>query len=87
MYASLTNQSENKVLLELSGEGFGKFKPQLAECLINAISPIRNEMNRILSDKAELNRILAEGAEKAAFIADPILTSCKKIIGLVQSDK
>ena len=85
MYASLTNQSENTVLLEFSGYGFGKFKPLLAECVINSISPIRNEMNRILSDKAELNRILVDGAEKAASIADPILASCKRVIGFVQS--
>ena len=87
IYASLTNQSVNEVLLEFSGEGFGKFKPQLTECLINAISPIRNEMNRILSDKVELNRILADGAEKAASIADPILANCKRVIGFVQSGK
>ena len=87
MYASLTNQSENTVLSEFSGYGFGKFKPLLAECVINSISPIRNEMNRILSDKAELNRILVDGAEKAASIADPILASCKRVIGFVQSVK
>ena len=85
IYAALTNESENKVLTEFSGEGFGKFKPMLSECLINTISPIRNEMNRILSDKAELESMLVKGSEKAASIAEPILIECKKVIGFVQS--
>ena len=85
IYAALTSQSEDKVLSEFSGEGFGKFKPLLAECLINEIAPIRNEMNKILNDKAELDRILLQGAVRAASIAEPILANCKKVIGFVQS--
>ncbi len=87
IYAALTNESENKVLSEFSGKGFGKFKPLLSECLINTISPIRNEMNRILSDKAELERILLDGSEKAASISEPILAKCKEVIGFVRSVK
>ena len=85
IYAALTDQSENQVLLDFSGQGFGKFKPLLAECLIDAISPIRNEMNRLLSDKTELDRILVNGGEKASSISEPILNDCKKAIGFVQS--
>ncbi len=85
IYAALTSQSEDKVLSEFSGGGFGKFKPLLAECLINEIAPIRNEMNKILNDKAELDRILLRGAVRASSIAKPILANCKKVIGFVQS--
>ena len=85
IYAALTNQTEGDVLLEFSGEGFGKFKPMLAECLIHTISPIRNEMNIILSDTVELDRFLAEGSKKAQSIAEPILAACKSVMGFVQS--
>ena len=85
IYAALTNQTEGDVLSEFSGEGFGKFKPMLAECLIHTISPIRNEMNIILSDTVELDRFLAEGSKKAQSIAEPILAACKSVMGFVQS--
>ena len=85
IYAALTNQTEGDVLSEFSGEGFGKFKPMLAECLINTISPIRNEMNIILSDTVELDRFLAEGSKRAQSIAEPILAACKSVMGFVQS--
>ena len=84
IYAALTNQAEGDVLSEFSGEGFGKFKPMLAECLINTISPIRNEMNIILSDTVELDRFLAEGSKRAQSIAEPILAACKSVMGFVQ---
>jgi len=87
IYAALTNQSEREVLSEFSGEGFGKFKPILADCLINAIAPIRDEMNRLLKDTSELDRILVDGAMRAESIADPILAKCKEVMGFVHSNK
>ena len=87
IYAALTNQSEAEVLLEFSGGGFGKFKPLLADCLINTISPIREEMKKLLADTSELNRILIEGSIKAEVIAEPILSACKGFMGFVHSGK
>ena len=87
IYAALTNQSETAVLLEFSGEGFGKFKPILADCLINAIAPIRDEMNKLLTDTFELDRVLVNGARKAESIAEPILAKCKEVMGFVQITK
>jgi len=87
IYAALTNQSEREVLSEFSGDGFGKFKPILADCLIDAIAPIRDEMNRLLKDTSELDRILVNGAMRAESIADPILAKCKEVMGFVHSNK
>jgi tryptophanyl-tRNA synthetase len=87
IYAALTDQSEAEVLLEFSGEGFGKFKPLLADCLINTISPIRDEMNKLLADTSELDRILIEGSIKAQAISEPIVSACKGIMGFVHSGK
>lgn len=87
IYAALTDQSEAEVLLEFSGEGFGKFKPLLADCLINTISPIRDEMNKLLADTSELDRILIEGSIKAEAISEPIVSECKEIMGFVHSSK
>ncbi|MBT5575276.1 tryptophan--tRNA ligase [Alphaproteobacteria bacterium] len=85
IYAALTNQSDAEVLVEFSGQGFGKFKPILAESLIGSISPIRTEMNKLLADTNHLDNVLSEGSKRAAVIAEPILRACKNVMGFVQS--
>ncbi|MDC0462151.1 tryptophan--tRNA ligase [Alphaproteobacteria bacterium] len=85
IYAALTNQSDAEVLVEFSGQGFGKFKPILAESLIGSISPIRTEMNKLLADTNHLDNVLSEGSKRAAVIVEPILRACKNVMGFVQS--
>jgi len=64
-----------------AGQGFGVFKPALADLAVDVLSPITNLMNRYLSDPEELDRILAHAAEQAAKIADPIVADVRRIIG------
>lgn len=81
IYAALSGMSDVQVLAQYTGQGFGVFKPALADLTVEKMSPITDLMNRYLADPEELNRILAKAADKAAEIADPIVSDVRKIIG------
>ena len=79
--SATTNQSVDQVLGNYSGKEYSSLKKDLADSLIQVISPIRSEINNLLNNRDELNVILADGTEKAAAIANPIIEEVYKIIG------
>ena len=84
IYAGLSGKSQEEVLAEFAGQGFGAFKPALAELAIDVISPISSEMRRLLGDMAEIDNQLHKGAQRAQAIAEPILDEVREIVGFVR---
>ena len=83
IFAGLSGRSQDDVLAEFAGQGFGAFKPALAELATEVIAPISTEMRRLLGDVAEIDNQLAKGAQRAQAIAEPILDEVKEIVGFV----
>ena len=81
IYSSLKNQNINTTLKEFGGKNFSEFKTNLSEQLIDKISPMAKEINKLLNDPAYLDKILLAGAEKANDIAENKVKEMKKIIG------
>ncbi len=81
IYAALSDQTREQVLAEFAGQGFGAFKPRLAEVAVQALAPVTAEMRRLMADPAEIDRVLKDGADRAAAIADPTVDEVKKIVG------
>jgi tryptophanyl-tRNA synthetase len=81
VYAALSGQSAEQVVKEFAGQGFGTFKPKLADLAVAVLGPIGAEMRRLLGDPGEIDRILAFGGEKARDTAAPTLAEVKKIVG------
>ncbi|OOY13320.1 MAG: tryptophan--tRNA ligase [Rhodobacteraceae bacterium] len=85
IYAALADMTPAQVLGEFGGEGFGKFKPALAELAVAKLAPISDEMTRLMNDPAEIDRILGDGANRADEIAQPILARTLEIMGMIRS--
>ncbi|WP_170427058.1 tryptophan--tRNA ligase [Ruegeria arenilitoris] len=83
IYAALSDQTAEQVLVDVGGKQFGEFKPLLAELAVAKLSPISTEMARLMGEETEIDRILAQGAEKARAIAAPILQQTYEIVGMV----
>ena len=81
IYSSLKNQNINITLKEFGGINFSEFKINLSEQLIDKISPMAKEINKLLNDPGYLDKILLAGAEKANDIAENKVREMKKIIG------
>ncbi|HQU66963.1 MAG TPA: tryptophan--tRNA ligase [Albidovulum sp.] len=87
IYAALSDQTAEKVVAEFAGQGFGTFKPALADLAVAKLSPIATEMKRLMADPAEIDRILGDGAERANAIAEPILAKTFDIVGMIRSQR
>jgi tryptophanyl-tRNA synthetase len=81
IYAALAGKTSVEVLAEFEGQGFGVFKPRLAELAVEKLSPIGVEMRRLLADPAEIDRILAAGAERARAVAEPTMAEVRRRVG------
>ncbi len=85
IYAALSDQTPEQVIAQFGGQGFGTFKPALADLAVAKLSPIANEMKRLMADPAEIDRILGDGADRADAIAQPILARTLEITGMIRS--
>ena len=85
IYAGLADTTPAQVLAEFAGQGFGAFKPALADLAVARLGPITAEMHRLMADPAEIDRILGQGADRADAVAGPILDRVYDIVGMVRS--
>ncbi|HKX91478.1 MAG TPA: tryptophan--tRNA ligase [Sphingomicrobium sp.] len=84
IYGAVTGESVEQVLARFAGQGFGAFKPALADALIALLAPLRARLETFRADPAELDRILADGAAKAAELAAPTLAAAYRAVGLAR---
>ena len=85
IYAALADMTPAQVLAEFGGQGFGAFKPALADLAVARLTPISAEMTRLMNDPAEIDRILWQGAGRADAIAQPILGRTLELMGMIRS--
>ena len=81
IYSSLSEQDLKKTITDFSGKNFSEFKNKLSDLIVDKISPISNEINKIQKDKNFVDDVLNKGAEKANVIAYKKINEIKKIIG------
>ena len=81
IYSSLSKQSLKDSINNFSGKNFSDFKEKLADLVVEKISPISMEINRLQKDNNYIDSILKEGGEKADTIASKKVEEIKKIIG------
>ena len=60
---------------------FYYFKEALSETLIDEITPISIEINKLLNDKSHLDNVLEEGSKKASEIASKKVKKIHEILG------
>jgi tryptophanyl-tRNA synthetase len=66
-----------------AGTGYGAFKQDLAELLVERLDPIRRRHQELMGDPAELSRLLEVGAERAQAIASKTLGTVYDRVGLL----
>ncbi len=82
IYAAMTGETDQQVLQRFAGQGFGAFKPALADAAVALLEPLRNRLIELRQDRAALDAILATGAERAAALAAPTLAEAYRAVGL-----
>jgi tryptophanyl-tRNA synthetase len=82
IYAAITDESIEQVLKRFAGQGFGAFKPALADAIVALMQPLRTRLEQLRHDPAELDRILADGSARAAEMGAPVLKQAYAAVGL-----
>ena len=81
IYTSLMNTTFEKSVEKFSGKNFSEFKDHLSEIVVDKISPISNEITKLLNEKGYLDEILKEGGNKAEEIASKKIKKIHDIVG------
>jgi tryptophanyl-tRNA synthetase len=82
IYAALADETTAQVLARFAGQGFGAFKPALADLLVETLRPVKAKLDALRTDPHELDRLLAMGAAKARDAAAPTLAATYRAMGL-----
>lgn len=82
IYAGLTDRSVPEIEDQYRGKGYGDFKKDLAEVIVESLSPIRERTLELLDDPRELDEVLEAGAEKARGVARSTLHDAWAKLGL-----
>ena len=81
--SAVTGESIDKLVSDYSGKGYGDFKADVAEAVVEHIRPIRKRYDELSEDKAYLVDIYTKGAERANQIAQRTLNKVYKKIGFI----
>ncbi len=83
IYAALAETTMDKVLGEFAGQGFGVFKPALANLAVEKLAPITKRTQELLSDKGEIEAVMRQGRDKLIPMANKTLDDVKQAMGFV----
>ena len=83
IYSELSENNLEKTLQDMAGKEYSFLKNKLTEILVNEITPVAKEIQKLLDDKSHLKQVLKNGSEKANIIAEENLKKIRDIVGLL----
>ncbi len=83
IFKAATGASDETIVREFGGKGYGVFKPALAEALIAEIVPLGKRMAELMDDPAHLKVTLRNGRDFATPRAEGTIRMMREKMGLV----
>ena len=83
IYSALTGSEIDTLVGKYAGKGYGDLKKDLAEVVVDYVTPFREKTFEVLEDRAYLDGILQQGAEKAGVVARKTLADVYERVGFV----
>ncbi|MBU5468527.1 tryptophan--tRNA ligase [Virgibacillus sp. MSJ-26] len=81
IYSSCTGESIEDLEKKYEGKGYGDFKQDVADAVVNLLQPLQERYNELINSP-KLDDILDDGADKASFKANKMLKKANKAMGL-----
>ena len=82
IHTAFTGRSAEEVSADYEGKGYGDFKKDLGEIVVEGLVPIRERTLELLDDPKELDEVLENGAERARKVAASTLHDARVKMGL-----
>ena len=83
IYAAFTGRSVPDIVTDYEGKMYGHLKSDLADIVVEALSPVRERTLDWLESPERLDAVLAQGAAKASGIAQVTLARLYERVGLL----
>ncbi|MGW2897779.1 tryptophan--tRNA ligase [Streptomyces sp. NPDC001212] len=83
IYSTLTGAGIGELEEKYAGKGYGALKTDLAEVMVEFVTPFRERTQQYLDDPETLDSILAKGAEKARAVAAETLSQAYERVGFL----
>jgi tryptophanyl-tRNA synthetase len=87
IYSALTEVEIPTLEEKYAGRGYGDFKKDLAEVVVEFVTPFRTRTLELLDDRGYLDQVLADGAAKARAVAARTLADVYERVGFVPSTR
>jgi tryptophanyl-tRNA synthetase len=83
IHSALSGKSISSLEAEFDGKGYGDFKGEVAEVVVEYLRPIRAKALELLEDEKHLLQILHQGSEKARSVAQKTIEETYTKLGVV----
>ena len=83
LYALCTGKTPQEVEREFDGQGYGVFKPAVAEAVNAVLGPIQARVRTYMDDPAQLDALMRDGAARAETVAAKTLERVWQAVGLL----
>lgn len=81
IYSLCSGKTIETLEKDYEGRGYGEFKKDLAEVVVECLKPIQARYNE-LKESGNINEILKNGAGKARAVAAPMMEKVRELMGL-----
>lgn len=83
IYSTLTGTGVPELEEKYAGKGYGALKTDLAEVMVEFVTPFKERTQQYLDDPETLDSVLAKGAEKARAVAAETLARAYERVGFL----
>ncbi|MEC7885199.1 MAG: tryptophan--tRNA ligase [Pseudomonadota bacterium] len=80
--ASCSNVDKKDLIKTYGGKNYSDLKKDVTDSVVATVSPVREEINRLMNDRSYLEKTIKDGASRAREIAQPVLNEVYEAVGL-----
>ena len=85
IYSALTGRTIEDLEKEYAGKGYGDFKGDLADVVVEFVTPFRDRTLELLDDTEQLDALLRDGAARARAVASKTLSDVYDHVGFLRA--
>jgi tryptophanyl-tRNA synthetase len=87
IYSSLTARSIADLEEEYAGKGYGDLKKDLADVVVDFVTPFRDRTLELLEDQQQLSDVIEQGRQTASEVAQATLAEVWQRVGFVAANR
>jgi len=82
LYELFTGDKREAIEARFEGKGYGDFKTELAEVVVEGLRPVQSRYEELTEDPTYIDTLLSQGADRIRPIAERVLTKAKQRMGV-----